>query len=55
MKRDMKIMRKREDELEVYANGNENAIFILLKDDNQGSIALAYNLVFHFKTKHMNI
>lgn len=26
-----------------------------LKSNNQGSIALAYNLVFHSKTKYINI
>lgn len=30
-------------------------IVISLKEDNQDSIALAYNLVFHSKTKHIDI
>ena len=28
---------------------------ISLKSNNQGSIALAYNLVFYLRTKHINI
>lgn len=30
-------------------------IIILLKDNNQGSIALAYNLVFHLRIKYIDI
>lgn len=48
----------------VIAHGGEsesgvsdgvNDIVILLKGNNQGSIALAYNLVFYSRTKHIDI
>lgn len=35
--------------------GGESRITILLKCDNQGSIALANNPVFHSRTKHIDI
>lgn len=34
---------------------NFGEIIIPLKDDNQGLIALTHNLVFHSKTKYINI
>lgn len=38
-----------------YGRGNELKIVILLKGDNQGSIALAHNLLFYLKIKYNNI
>lgn len=35
--------------------GNKEQIVIPLKGDNQGSIAMAHNPVFHFRTKHTGI
>lgn len=60
IQQDLDIARRREDELgklEVRIGGKENKgqIVILLKGDNQGSIALAHNSVFHSKTKHIDI
>lgn len=37
------------------AERSESEIVVPLKGDNQGSIALAYNPVFHSRTKHINI
>ncbi len=36
-------------------SGDAGEIVIPLKGDNQGSIALAHNPVFHSKTKHIDI
>lgn len=41
--------------LEVAAPGPARPIVIPLKSDNQGSIALTHNSVFHSRTKHINI
>ncbi len=42
-----------ENDLDIACGGGE--IVIQLKGDNQGSIALAHNPVFHSRTKHINI
>lgn len=34
---------------------NDSSLLLLLKGDNQGSIALAHNPVFHARTKHIDI
>ena len=36
-------------------SGVDKSIVIPLKGDNQGSIALAHNPVFHSRTKHIDI
>ncbi len=44
--------------LDIARRGEETNVgemIIPLKGDNQGSIALAYNPVFHSKTKHIDI
>ncbi len=47
----LNIGREGEDE----PGGASKPIVIPLKGDNQGSIALAHNLVFHSRTKHIDI
>lgn len=37
------------------SSAEESSMIIPLKGDNQGSIALAHNLVFHSRTKHIDI
>lgn len=60
--RDLHDERGGEDELSELAEKNEPAkipkvteIVVPLKGDNQGSIALAHNPVFHSRTKHIDI
>lgn len=36
-------------------HGEESNIFIPLKNNNQGSIALAHNPVFHSRTQYINV
>lgn len=55
IQRDLNIACRGEDKSGVGAGGKKNAIVIPLKGDNQGSIALAHNPVFHSRTKHINI
>ena len=50
---DLGIERGEEDESK--SRSEKHPIVIPLKGDNQGSIALAYNPVFHSRTKHIDI
>lgn len=43
---------KKENEL---TRRNKSKIVISLKSDNQGLITLAYNLIFYFRIKYINI
>ncbi len=43
------------DDLDTMCEGGGEEIVILLKGNNQGSVALAHNPVFHSKTKHIDI
>lgn len=46
---------EREEKCELESKSNEHPIIILLKGNNQGSIALVYKLVFYSRMKHINI
>lgn len=46
---------EREEEHKSESKSNEYPIIISLKDINQGSIALAHNLVFYLRIKNINI
>ena len=58
IQQDLDIVRRGESELGVSGEvilDKEKPIVIPLKGDNQSSIALAYNPVFHSRTKHIDI
>lgn len=44
-----------EEKCKLEVSDEVDNIVILLKGNNQGSIALAYNSVFYFKTKYIDI
>ena len=60
MYQDLDIEREEEElaessDKELAGSSDKTAIVISLKNNNQGSIALAHNPVFHSRTKHVNI
>lgn len=52
---DLVFERGGESEVTVGKSKDVEPVFIPLKGDNQGSIALAHNPVFHSRTKHIDI